>query len=459
MVELVDTQDLKSCSRKRSAGSIPALSTSKSTKLASKEAFFILEKKSVPKSAPIHRSYRKRFLKEKTPYKTPTIVRAKNDWHVRYFYEYPNHPGKFKDFRVRDGINYIHDIDEKEKEIQKLRADIEYALKNLGYNPFLKDTKLSRKVSSAKSVIRHRNALMSLEAAVMWFIKTKKSLGVVDKTLADYERHIRKMINWCKPKGKMRIDDVKIDDIELFLSENLESEEWSARTFNNYTNTITTFFNYLVAKRKLSVNPVGIGMLERISNRAEKNKYYDQETLNKILPEVKKQPNLRRFILWTYYSCARGTELRALKIKHIDLNIKKISIMADTGKTGAYVGKRSIPICQELMDIIVSEDLIRKPKEWYVFGKGGVPGPETIYHAFFAESYYKIKNDLGIDFKYTLYSFKHTRIVDLLMAGFEPIVVMQLTGHIDWGSFQKYIRELGAVMDKKLVGNTLTLNI
>jgi hypothetical protein len=27
MVELVDTQDLKSCSRKRSAGSIPALST------------------------------------------------------------------------------------------------------------------------------------------------------------------------------------------------------------------------------------------------------------------------------------------------------------------------------------------------------------------------------------------------------------------------------------------------
>ena len=29
MVELVDTQDLKSCSRKRSAGSIPALSTFK----------------------------------------------------------------------------------------------------------------------------------------------------------------------------------------------------------------------------------------------------------------------------------------------------------------------------------------------------------------------------------------------------------------------------------------------
>jgi hypothetical protein len=34
MVELVDTQDLKSCSRKRSAGSIPALSTKPDTKIS-----------------------------------------------------------------------------------------------------------------------------------------------------------------------------------------------------------------------------------------------------------------------------------------------------------------------------------------------------------------------------------------------------------------------------------------
>ena len=45
MVELVDTQDLKSCSRKRSAGSIPALSTKPGMKISGfvvsiiKEAF------------------------------------------------------------------------------------------------------------------------------------------------------------------------------------------------------------------------------------------------------------------------------------------------------------------------------------------------------------------------------------------------------------------------------------
>ena len=42
MVELVDTQDLKSCSRKRSAGSIPALSTKPDTKVS---GFVILNAK------------------------------------------------------------------------------------------------------------------------------------------------------------------------------------------------------------------------------------------------------------------------------------------------------------------------------------------------------------------------------------------------------------------------------
>ena len=41
MVELVDTQDLKSCSRKRSAGSIPALST-KSLILAYRGFLFLV---------------------------------------------------------------------------------------------------------------------------------------------------------------------------------------------------------------------------------------------------------------------------------------------------------------------------------------------------------------------------------------------------------------------------------
>jgi hypothetical protein len=77
-------------------------------------------------------------LKSQLPYKLPIIVRAKNDWFVKYFYEIPDHPGKFKEFRVRDGINYIQDPIEKEEEIQKLYTDILYALEKKEHNPFIK---------------------------------------------------------------------------------------------------------------------------------------------------------------------------------------------------------------------------------------------------------------------------------------------------------------------------------
>lgn len=439
-------------------GSSPSGITFNNAKIASNGAILRLREAPVPKNV-LTNSYRKRFVKQRLPYKLPTIVKAKGDWFVKYFYELPDHVGKYKEFRVRDGINYIKDPEQKEKAIQDLKSDIEMALVKKGYNPFFQETAAIKDIEAAEERIKIKKQIMALGPALEWFIKEKARYGTVGNTLDGYRLLTGRFIKWCATKNLFRIDDVKIDDIEIFLAEHLESEEWAPRTYNNNVNTITTFFNYLSAKRKLPVNPIGLGMLERISNRAEKNKYYDQKTLDIIMPEVKKNPKLRRFILWTYYTCARGTELRGLKIKHIDADIKKISIMAETGKTGDKVGKRSIPICQELMDMINEENLLHNNLEWYVFGRSGMAGCEPSAKDHFSDAYYKVKFKLKIDFKFTIYSFKHTRVCDLLMAGFEPITVMYLTGHTDWGSFQAYIRELGAVMDKKLIGTTLTLNI
>jgi site-specific recombinase XerD len=461
MVELVDTQDLKSCSRKRSAGSIPALSTLESLKKASEEAFFILEKKAVPKNVPKRFTYRKRFLKERTPYKLPKIVRANGDWHVKYFYEFPDQPGKFKEFRVRDGINYIHDLDERDIEIKELCKDIEYALKVEMFNPFLPKNKIRRHIKEKKAEIEKQSAVMTLDGALLWYVSKKRELGKSEKTLGDYQYDINPLITWCKKQSPaiLKIDEITIDHVESYLADQAKAEKWKARTYNNKANSITTFFNYLQQKRKLKINPIQQGMLERRTNKAEKNKYYDQDTLNLLLPKLKKKPVLRRRILWGYYTCARGSELRMLKIKDIDFNIQKITISAEVGKTGATVGKRSIPICQELMDIINEENLRGLPGDYFIFGPKGLPGESHLGVTYFSDMYKMVKEDINIDPNFTIYSFKHTRVVDLLVAGFDPIKVMYITGHSDWSSFQKYIRELGAVMDKQMIGNTLKLGI
>lgn len=450
---------LETPSENNSAGSIPALSTKNNAKLASQEAFSILNKKNVPKNVPCQTNkYRKRFLNEYKPYKLPTIVHGTGDWFIKYFYERPDEPGKFKEFRVRDGINYLVDPDQKEKETQQLCRDIKYALEEKNYNPFKKHA-IKKEIQEIKEIIASRNKSMTIAEAVTMVIDLKKSKNIGKKSVTEYNWLTNTFEPWCKMQDLERITDPTIDHIELFLAEKLESEEWEPRTYNNKISILTTFFNYLVSKRKMTINPIKPGMLERIGNKAEKNKYYDQETLERILPKVQKQTALRTRIRWTYYTCARGSELRELQIKHIDLKIKKIVIPAESGKTGVHVGKRHIPLCQELYDIIIEEKLNELPPDWYVFGDKGKPGPKRTYNAFFSDIYFEIKKALGLDFKYTIYSFKHTRVVDLLIAGFDPIKVMHITGHTNWGSFQKYIRELGAVMDKQMIGNTLKLNI
>jgi hypothetical protein len=56
------------------------------------------------------------------PYKLPTICRCKSgEWYIQYYYEYPDQPGKFKAFKVKDGINRIHDLQLKEAAAQQLR--------------------------------------------------------------------------------------------------------------------------------------------------------------------------------------------------------------------------------------------------------------------------------------------------------------------------------------------------
>lgn len=440
---------------KEGQDSIPALSTFLQTETPLNEAFTVLAKKPVPKPVLL----RKRFTMEIKPYKLPVIIRPKSgDWFVRYWYLYPGQHLKFKVFQVRDGVNRIHDLKEKEKAIQELCKDVRYWLEKKNYDPF-KDVKLIREAHNKVNAIKAERAkLMKLSEALTWFLAQKGEKGKSEKTIKGYEYNLKPFIEWCAKKDLDRIDSPTIDHIENYLSERLKNG-WTARTYNNVTNTITGFFNYLVAKRKLGVNPIGTGMIERVKSTAEKNRYYETDVREKIMPEVKKRPQLRRFILWTYYSCARGSELRALKIKNVDLRLKKIVITAESGKTGEHVGARSIPICNELMEIIKEEKLKDLNPEWYVFGSTGEPAAKPLSHELMSRHYLDIKDKLKLDRNYTIYSWKHTRVVDLLVAGFEPIKVMRITGHTDWASFEKYLRGLSVVMDKTLTGDTLKLNL
>ncbi|MEL7585261.1 MAG: tyrosine-type recombinase/integrase [Prolixibacteraceae bacterium] len=388
-------------------------------------------------------------------YKNPKIVRAKKGWFVGLYYEYPGQTGKYKRFEISAGINYIHDLQEREKEAQILLKEVKLALQ-AGFDPFMTHLEnefiesIAQKVEAIKKV---EAAEAEAEAGKRWTIKegikqfqeycTSKNLS--HNTIRTYDTFINNLLAWLEETEQtgLNASEVTEEKIFEFLNQEFDEEEWSPRTYNNHLRFFTTLFSRmekLEKKQNKGIKyQIDLQDIEMKKDRAEKNRYYSAVVALKVKKELAKNESLYNYVKWIFYSCMRPREIRLLQINHIDIQARQIKAIAPTAKTG----DRFIPICDELMALIKSMKLMKLPLNYYVFGgKNGKPGKERLSRDLFTNSYKLIKDKLGLDNKYTLYGWKHTRVVNLLMAGFTDAEVMSLTGHSDYQSFMAYKREL-----------------
>lgn len=185
-------------------------------------------------------------------------------------------------------------------------------------------------------------------------------------------------------------------------------------------------------------------------DRAEKNKYHSPAVADRVKGELIKDPELFNYAKWIYYSCMRPKEIRLLRVQDIDLVSRQIKIPRPNDKTG----DRLVPICDELFGLIREKRIDRANINHYVFGKNQSVSPDYVYVDYFRRRYQKLKDLLHLDYNYTLYSWRHTRVMDLIVAGFDDNQVMTLTGHRDRTAFEAYKRDLiidNTAMKKKTV--------
>ncbi|GEM67548.1 hypothetical protein SMI01S_11540 [Sphingobacterium mizutaii NBRC 14946 = DSM 11724] len=379
-------------------------------------------------------------------YKNARIIRASSgDWRVVYEFEYPEYPGKFKKFYVRDGVNYIHDVHEKEIAVNQLKEDIDYALAN-GFNPFMPKIYIEDQLNTAEKEIDVETKLKSkkpwsTEIAMNKFLDYCTKSGLEPNTIRTYVSFINNLRKWVQnlPDPLIPFSELTDVDIQSFLDYNFFEEEWTPRTYNNHSKFMSQLFSR-VAKLEKKYNPnikytIDLSDLILKKDKAEKNKYYTPQVAAKVKKEISKNPEMYRYSKWIFYSCMRPKEIRLLKIQDIDMVSRQIKV---NGKTGY----RFVPICDELMNLISEMNLIAQPLDYYVFGKGKKPNNDPVYHDYFARRYQTIKDNLKLDYNYTLYSWKHTRVVSLITAGFDDNQVMTLTGHRDRSGFEAYKRDL-----------------
>ncbi|SKB56386.1 hypothetical protein SAMN05660226_02002 [Parapedobacter luteus] len=79
-------------------------------------------------------------------FKEPKIVRAKRGWFIALYFRWPEtHPekkGPYKKFEISAGLNRIHDLGRREREMQALLAELKKLLKG-GFDPFFEDAEKS----------------------------------------------------------------------------------------------------------------------------------------------------------------------------------------------------------------------------------------------------------------------------------------------------------------------------
>ena len=409
-----------------------------------------------PKNDPV----RKRFVKQRTPYKKPTVIRTKGDWRVRYWYEYPDNKGKFKSFDVRDGINYFHDDDlpAKEKYAEKVRADIEYALVKDRFNPFEKAQRNKTAITETLTKIKNRKKTWSVQKAIPEFYDFIKTQGYTVTTQHSYKKHILVFEAWMIKNEFADTEIAQFTEINLnqFLNQTFKDKNWSTRTYNNYLKFMVTFFGH--CKRlekndtgnrqlKYELDPDGLQLKRSV---AQKNKAYTPMQIAAIKEETSKPgyENLRDYIEWIFYSLMRPDEIRNLQVEKIDIPSRQMRII---GKTG----DRIVPISDQLYRLIQRRGVLNaKPKD-YVFGWFGGVNNRLVGPRHFREKFQDVKEKLGLDGNYTLYGLKHSAIISMINSGIADEQIRLLSGHRTIEAFTVYKRDLILELGDKMKGSLI----
>lgn len=379
-------------------------------------------------------------------YKKPTVHTTGKKWYVEYYYLIPgdlraSYNNKlWLRYKVYEEINRM-----KTKEYASLLRDaVERALEN-GYSPFEDQ---EQEIKQAAAGIPQKKE-WTISQALLFFKQKWEERGLQEESLRKYRYAVDRFIQWLNLAGLQftPAEEVTSEHIEAELNYYRKENNWGNRMYNNELTLLATAFNYLNTKRIIPYKLTeGI---ERKKTKSNKHRYYDE----KLLPVVKQA--LLEYDEYLHFAaqCVYGLGVRSekeimhMKVGNIYPDRKQILLTADGSKTNA----RYIPITNDLLATFKERGILDMPGEWFVFGKLGKPGPDRCGKRWFATQFAEVRKRLGIDSTFTLYGLKHTKVIHMKKDGAKDDEIMSVTGHTDFASYAKYLRDLGIDVDVEAI--------
>lgn len=366
-------------------------------------------------------------------------------WFIFYSVRIPG-SGKLKRKKESAGINKFHDAQSRTRAAEKLIEEYTAKLKS-GWSPWEED---KRVIYDDQLEYDHITRIYGKKRAEnktirYWGSKYIEHLsGKLDEdgTLPTYKSKLRIFAQWIDAHQGEGNDAAYITNqtIIAFFRWLIDEQKRSGKTIHDYRYILAGLFEWMIKQKIFLNNPVhDLPECTRITDQAPAPiNPFDIEIFKE---ELKNDQQLWLAVQFQYYCAIRpGKELRKLKIKDIDFARGQVTVIRTQAKTNVT---RTVVIPNNFLFILKEEfHLMTYDRNFYVFGKEGIPGTLYLGKNNMRYRWNAIRKKLKMPLEYKFYSWKHTGGVQASLSGIPDSHIQRQMGHTSIETTSRYLRKM-----------------
>jgi len=357
-------------------------------------------------------------------------------------------PGTDKLHRKKEfaGLSKFHDVDSRTRAAEKLISDFTEKLL-MGWSPFADNSKVIfddnleyQNITRIYGKRRSQNKTIRFYASA--YLDSLNGQLDPDGTLPTYRSKLRIFSNWIDSHSSPLNDVTAITNkmVVAFFFWMINDQKRSAKTIHDYRYILSGLFEWLIKQGVFHANPVqDIPKCSRVCDQSP-------SPIHELDIEIFKKEMLNDLQLWLavqfqFYCALRpGRELRLLRIQDIDFGRGQVTVRRSQAKTRIT---RTVVIPRQFLFSLRNEyKLMDYDREFFVFGKEGIPGNECLGKNNLRFRFNRIRKKLGMPQEYKFYSWKHTGGVQASHAGIPTKHIQMQMGHESIATTEKYLRKM-----------------
>lgn len=377
----------------------------------------------------------------------PKLLKDKLRWSIRFYYKLEGETKTRKKDYGLNGSDYL----KKEKGVTKaidksgrllyaaelLKHEIS-RLNTMYFNPFTKEF---------ESLDKADESFISLLTAYLQYSPNKVRRDSTKAIYRSYNNRIKEVLI------ELAIENAPLNEIDRSVVEKILTSiqgKSSKAQRDHYLRYIKGFFNYCVDH--LEILPKSpIKTLKSINNEDSRtNKAYTAELQEKVLAEAKRlDPHFSLLLRLLIITLRRPDELLRLQFKDFDFKTGCVSFSREKIKTDrAQITYLTNDLIVELKTMLIgnynSLDYFLGHSSREVKGRlnKSIFAANKTSFVHFQDKFKTIQNRMKLEKGYTIYSFKHTSINNLIdNHNWSKEKVIKLTGHTNTSILDTYTKD------------------